>query len=47
MDGVNIGQGFRIGEGNKLFLVKNNTVLCLNSNNNILCLEWASDDQNL
>ena len=47
MEGVGVGQGFRIAEGNKLFGVRGNTVLCLNSNGNILCLEWGSDDGGL
>ena len=47
IEGALVGQSFRIGEGNKLFGVRSNTILCLNTNGNILCLEWGADDSNI
>lgn len=35
--------GFKILPGSKLYAVRTNTVLCMDSDGNILCLEWGND----
>lgn len=37
--------GFKITPRSKLYAVRTNTILSMNSDGNILCLEWGNDEK--